>query len=102
MNRAPLQQRCWNHEGREAVCQCPGCSRSFCRECVTEHEARLLCSACLEAESRAGRPRRRVMSGAAIAALALGSLLFTWAVFFCLGEAIMSLNARLEPTAWQP
>jgi hypothetical protein len=42
------------------------------------------------------------MSGAAIAALALGSLLFTWAVFFCLGEAIMSLNARLEQTAWQP
>jgi hypothetical protein len=40
------------------------------------------------------------MSGAAIATLALASLLFTWAVFFSLGEAIMSLNARLEQTAW--
>lgn len=100
MNRAPLHQRCWNHEGREAVCQCPGCSRSFCRECVSEHEARLLCAACLEAESRAGRQRRRGMPGAAIAVLALASVLFTWAVFFSLGEAIMSLNARLEQTAW--
>ena len=102
MNRAPLHQRCWNHEVREAVCRCPGCSRSFCRECVTEHEARLLCAACLEAESRAGRPRRRVMSGAAIATVALASLLFTWAFFFSLGEIIMSLNARLEQTAWLP
>jgi hypothetical protein len=100
MNRVPLHQRCWNHEGREAVCQCPGCSRSFCRECVTEHEARLLCAVCLEVEFRTGRPRRSVMSGAAIATLALASLLFTWAIFFCLGEAIMSLNARLGQTAW--
>ena len=100
MNRAALHQRCWNHEGREAVCQCPGCSRSFCRECVTEHEARLLCAACLEAESRAGHQRRRVMPGAARATLALASVLFTWAVFFSMGEAIMSLNARLEQTAW--
>jgi len=101
MNRAPLHQRCWNHEGREAVCLCPACGRCFCRECVTEHEARLLCAACLEAASGAGRPRRGAMSAFAIVSLAMASLLFTWGVFFSLGEAIMSLNARMEQSAWQ-
>ena len=42
-----LQQRCWNHEAREAACRCPACGRSYCRECVSEHEGRLLCAACL-------------------------------------------------------
>src|SRR5580658_7631208 len=32
-----LDQRCFNHDLREAVAQCPSCKRFFCRECVTEH-----------------------------------------------------------------
>lgn len=40
-------QRCALHPAREAVCRCPLCSRLYCRECVTEHEERLICSACL-------------------------------------------------------
>ena len=44
-------QRCWHHEQREAVCRCMACQRSYCRECVTEHEERFLCTACLAAAS---------------------------------------------------
>ena len=41
------QQRCVLHPEREAVARCPECGRFFCRECVTEHEGRLLCAACI-------------------------------------------------------
>jgi uncharacterized paraquat-inducible protein A len=101
MNRAPFQQRCWNHEGREAVCLCPVCSRSFCRECVSEHESRLLCARCLQTLSEAAKPRTRAMPRVTLAALALFGFLFTWIVFFSLGEAVMTLSARSEQTLWQ-
>ena len=99
MNRPALQQRCWNHEAREAVCLCPQCGRSFCRECVSEHEFRLLCAACLQAISRAARPpaRRRF----AFAGLALAGLFLGWLIFFLGGEVLMTFNARLEQTSWQ-
>jgi uncharacterized paraquat-inducible protein A len=41
--------RCHNHPQREAAARCPECGRFFCRECVTEHEGRVICSACLRA-----------------------------------------------------
>ena len=51
-------QRCYHHHGREAVVRCPECGRFYCRECVTEHDDRMLCSRCLEqiTHSAAGKP----------------------------------------------
>ena len=40
-------QRCHNHMLREAAARCPGCGRFFCRECITEHENKVLCAVCL-------------------------------------------------------
>ena len=37
-----LDQRCLNHSLREAAVQCPSCKRFFCRECITEHDDRVL------------------------------------------------------------
>ncbi len=100
MTRVALQQRCWNHEGREAVCLCPACGRSYCRECVTEHEARLLCASCLQAIAR----KAAASGGArtlAPAALAIAGVLLTWMIFFAAGETLMTFNARVERTEWQ-
>ena len=47
MKRDLSLQRCRNHAEREAVARCPGCGHHFCRECVTEHDDRILCAACL-------------------------------------------------------
>ena len=101
MSRAVLQQRCWNHEAREAVCLCPECGRSYCRECTSEHESRLLCAACLrtilrERQSEPGSRRAFGLAGFALAGILLG-----WAILFGMGEAVMSFNARLEQTIWQ-
>lgn len=100
MGPISLQHRCWNHEDREAVCRCPECGRSFCRECVGEHEQRLLCASCLKtavpAPSPAPRHRRWTRPG-----LAVAGLLLAWIVWFCAGEAIMTWNGRWEQTSWQ-
>lgn len=46
---APLAQaRCFKHVSREAAAKCPECGRFYCRECVTEHEGRVVCRTCLE------------------------------------------------------
>lgn len=41
------RQRCFNHAEREATARCPVCKRDFCRECITEHNHRMLCRSCL-------------------------------------------------------
>jgi len=97
---APLvEQRCWNHELREAVCRCPGCGRCFCRECVTEHEERLLCAACLKTAAGSAPTRRRRRS--LVALMALAGVLLSCLVFFFCGELVTELNASLERQAWQ-
>jgi len=94
-----LHQRCWNHEDRETVCRCPGCQRSFCRECVGEHEGRLLCTSCLKATVSGQRPnekRRRLVRPA----LALAGVLLAWVAYFLAGETAMTLSGR-EQSQWQ-
>ena len=105
MNRPAIQQRCWNHESREAVCRCPECGNSFCRECVTEHEARLLCAACLNSLALARQQSRPAKRGGlrrlAPVGMAVAGILLAWLVFFGAGETMLTLAIRAEQTAWQ-
>ena len=48
MSTPLAQSRCFQHVSREAVARCPACSRFYCRECVTEHEGRMICRGCLD------------------------------------------------------
>ena len=49
MMTSPLAQaRCFKHVSREAVAKCPECGRFYCRECVTEHDGRVVCRSCLD------------------------------------------------------
>jgi hypothetical protein len=91
-----LNQRCWNHEAREAACRCPACGRSYCRECVSEHEGRLLCAACLSRiaanrESKSG-PAVRLASPAMIAA----GILLAWLIFWAAGASLIALVHRVQ------
>ena len=97
---AALQQRCWNHAEREASCRCPRCLRSFCRECVTEHESLLLCATCLQGVAGKRKSNRRLMRQFLPAAMALVGLMLAWCVYFGLGQAFLESLARPEQT-WQ-
>ncbi len=99
MTGAGLHAHCWNHESREAVCRCPECGRSFCRECVTEHEARLLCARCLAAQKpQSAVPSRRRIAGLG---MAIAGLLLAWIFFYGTGQALILITGRMEQTAWQ-
>jgi hypothetical protein len=93
-----IHQRCWNHELREAVCRCPACGRHFCRECVTEHESRLLCAACLQATARPAPARRHRARALLTPMAALVGLLLSWLIFYIGGEILLEIAARAEHT----
>ena len=101
MTSPPIQNRCWNHEAREAVCRCPQCGRSFCRECVTEHDTRLLCAACLRNAAQAGADRRGRLRRLSAAGLTLAGVALAWAIFFGAAEGIITVTERMERMAWQ-
>ena len=84
------RQRCFHHEGREAVARCPECAHDYCRECVVEHHGRFICTGCLHklvGSIETGR-RRRVSLGAPLFLL---SVLLIWFLFVCLGQLTLSM-----------
>jgi hypothetical protein len=87
-------QLCWNHESREAVCRCLGCNRSFCRECVTEHQGRLLCASCFAAAIPARARRTGALRKLAPSLLIAAGLLLAWLTYWGLGEVVVGLFRR--------
>ena len=86
-------QKCFNHPAREAVARCPECTRSFCRECVVEHEDRIICAGCL---SRIVADRTRASRTLDLAPLwrtaaATVGLGFAWFCFFTIGRSVLSV-----------
>jgi hypothetical protein len=79
-----IDQRCFHHASREAVVRCPECRRFFCRECVTEHNGRMVCTECIARESAGGAVAGRFGATVWIAA-SLGGLLLAWLIFYNLG-----------------
>jgi len=95
-------QRCFNHAGREAVARCPECGHCFCRECITEHDDRVVCAACLKRMTqRPGARRTFLVRLARLAQCAFGFLV-AWFLFFLAGETLLKLPASFhEGTLWQ-
>ncbi len=101
------QTRCRNHPDREAVARCTGCSAFFCRECITDHKDRLLCSHCLGAATAGDHDappiQRRSQTPAriAIALRCLVSLAALWLIFYLLGRLLLAVPHEYhEGTAW--
>jgi hypothetical protein len=97
-----LQHRCLHHSGREAVARCPECRQYFCRECVTEHEERILCAACLR---KLTRPREgsRVRFGPLVRAVNfVGGLIVAWLCFHLVGQVLLRAPSSFhEGTMWR-
>src|SRR5580658_10096129 len=91
-----LQQRCWNHEAREAACRCPACGRSYCRECVSEHEGRLLCAACLSGVTAGLEPDSGRVRKSAPTAMVAAAVLLAWLTYWAAGESVMALIRRMQ------
>lgn len=95
-------RRCARHQDREAAARCPACGEFFCRECVVEHDGRLLCASCLdrlEAQARAPSVRHAALKRAA--ALAAGCLAL-WFAFCLLGTLLVKIPPRVaDGSIWE-
>lgn len=88
--------KCLNHEGREAVARCPACGNFFCRECITEHDHRVICASCLKkllADAPSENPRRMGLGGRTIKAGAkcLFGLVVAWLFFYAIGQVLLMI-----------
>ena len=97
-----VHQRCLNHSTREAVARCPECRQFFCRECVTEHDDRVLCAVCLKKLARPRLAERLQLAGLwRLGQGALGVLL-AWLFFYWTGQALLSGSSDFhEGTVWK-
>lgn len=98
----PLQ--CAIHPQREAAARCTSCAGFFCRECVTEHDLRMLCARCLRETASLEKPkknRRSLIAPLAVfAQLALGTALL-WFSFYLIGRLLIAVPASFhEGTLW--
>ena len=89
-------ERCFNHALREAAARCPQCRRYFCRECVTEHDDRVLCTACLTLSTIRPLRKGKQMVGLIKVICCIAGLLMAWFFFFLMGDMLTSLPSKFH------
>jgi hypothetical protein len=90
--------RCFNHARREAVARCPICGKFYCRECIAEHDGRMICARCLLPDEAPVR-KRRFLPGMLRAFMLLSGVLFLWLAFFLMGRALLNLPSSFHEGA---
>ena len=96
------QQRCYRHHHREAAARCPSCEQYCCRECVTEHQGRLLCSNCLSMESEISLLAKRKFAALfRLLQFGFGGLMI-WLAFYLVGYLLLAIPSDFhEGTIWK-
>ena len=96
------QQRCFNHARRESVARCPECRRFFCRECVTEHEDRVICAACLKQYVRVPLLERPVLARVMQWVQCAAAGLLLWFTFYLIGTGLSAMpDSFHQGTLWK-
>lgn len=99
------RQRCLLHPLREAAARCPSCREFFCRECVTEHDGRVVCASCLR-KLTAGRGEaktgRSVLAIGVAAARLAAALALLWFAFYLVGLFLVRAPSSFhDGTMWE-
>ena len=96
-------QRCFNHSAREAAARCPECGHCYCRECITEHDDRLICAACLLKLAKVPFTRRGGFVAVLRVAQATGGVFLLLVFFYVLGQTLLSIPSSFhDGTVWKP
>lgn len=102
MARDIADQRCFNHGRREAAARCPECRRYFCRECVTEHEDRVVCASCLGRMTETSTRRATGITAGVGLIQALFGLFVLWLFFLAVGKGLLQTPSSFhEGAVWQ-
>ena len=86
-------QRCLHHGEREAIARCPECGNFFCRECITEHDERVICASCLAKLTRpaAAKTRRFPLAALRPWVAAFSGIVVAWLCFYGIGRMLASV-----------
>lgn len=94
--------RCLNHPAREAVARCPDCGRFFCRECISEHDDRVLCARCLARGAGKVQDRHAPFAAVLRYGAAIVGITIAWWFFDMIGRGLILLPASVhEGTVWE-
>jgi hypothetical protein len=97
-----IHQRCFNHSTREAAARCPECRHFYCRECITEHDDRVICAACLKKFAKQPFSKQRGFIGVLRLIQLLTSVFLVWLFFYWCGQTLLSLDSSFhEGTIWR-
>jgi hypothetical protein len=90
-----VQHRCSVHPAREASARCPSCRQFFCRECVTEHDGRILCATCLRKSATPATKPQRDLTRFLRPIPVIAGLALAWLVFYAVGSILLR-----TPSEW--
>ena len=95
-------QRCINHMFREAVARCPECGRFFCRECITEHDDKVLCASCLRKRLKPGGQRFHPYQWIFRLGHFSAGIVLLYVIFYYVAQILLALPADFhDGTLWQ-
>lgn len=98
---ALIHQRCFHHSLREAVARCPECRQFYCRECITEHDDRVICASCLRQLAVPAKGGGKSLAWLAPSLQCAAGLVLLWVIFYFLGAALLSIPSSFhEGTVW--
>ena len=96
---------CAIHPDRHGVARCPECSQFYCSECITEHEGRLTCAACLalSTESSVAVSKGNKVGGwVAVLVQAVAALLICWLIFYVFAQTLGDMPDEFhDGTIWE-
>ena len=95
-------QLCFNHPTREAVARCPECGRTYCRECITDHDGRILCAACIQKLTAAKTTsfQKGGWQNAVLLPVRLAVALFVaWVCFYAVGRMLLAIPSEFHSGA---
>ena len=96
-------QRCFHHASREAAARCPECGQFYCRECITEHDDRVICAACLKKLAKVPFMQRSVFVGVVRSVQLMFGLFVLLIFFYLLGQSLLSVPSSFhDGTVWKP
>src|SRR5687767_4226891 len=96
-----VHQRCFHHAAREAAGRCPECAKFYCRECITEHEDRIICATCLAKLTQKRTTGRSIALWFWSALQLTGGVFVAWLFFYFVGQVLLLIpSAFHEGALW--
>lgn len=100
-------QFCYNHPVREAAGRCPECGRTYCRECIADHDGRILCAACIQkliaAEQAPARKTGQWFRALLLPVRLAVALVISWLCFYTVGRMLLAIPSEFHSGAvWDP